>query len=77
MATDKLVPAFEAIENECRTAMMKNGGSVSHHHGIGKIRKRFTEKTLPPMAIDIFKNIKKDLDPNNVFATNNTYYIDE
>jgi alkyldihydroxyacetonephosphate synthase len=57
--------------------MMKNGGSVSHHHGIGKIRKRFTENTLPPMAIDVLKGIKSDMDPNNVFATNNTYYKNE
>ena len=32
---------YSAIEAKCRKAIMSNGGSLSHHHGIGKIRKRF------------------------------------
>jgi ABC-type iron transport system FetAB ATPase subunit len=32
------------------------------------------KETLPPMAIELMDNIKKSLDPNNVFAINNTIY---
>lgn len=38
---DKVVQVYEDIENECRDECLKQGGSLSHHHGIGKVRKRF------------------------------------
>ena len=65
---------YEDIENDCRDEIMKSGGSISHHHGVGKIRKRFVENALPPMAIDFMKDLKTTLDPKNVFAINNTIY---
>jgi alkyldihydroxyacetonephosphate synthase len=63
---------YERVEDSARDEVMKNGGSISHHHGVGKIRKRFMESTLPPMAIEWQKDIKNAVDPNNVFAINNT-----
>ena len=51
---------------------MNCGGCISHHHGVGKIRKVFIDRTLPRMALDWQKKIKEAIDPNNVFAINNT-----
>jgi alkyldihydroxyacetonephosphate synthase len=65
---------YEFVENECRDEIMKNGGSISHHHGVGKLRKRFMNRTLTPMAIEALKKIKEVLDPKNIFAINNTVY---
>jgi len=56
---------------------LKNGGSISHHHGVGKIRKGFMERTMPPMAIKVAQDIKKSFDPTNVFGVNNTIYRTE
>lgn len=53
---------------------MRSGGSLSHHHGVGKIRKRFIKQTVTPLALDLMQDMKKSLDPNNVFAINNTIY---
>ena len=39
---DKTIETYEDIECEIRDEILKQGGSLSHHHGIGKIRKRFT-----------------------------------
>lgn len=47
---------------------------MSHHHGIGKVRKRFMKQILPPMALDLMQDVKKALDPKNIFAINNTIY---
>lgn len=69
---DKIVETYEHVENAARDETMLCGGCISHHHGVGKIRKRFIERTLPDMAIDWQKQIKDALDPNNVFAINNT-----
>ncbi|CDW72571.1 alkyldihydroxyacetonephosphate peroxisomal [Stylonychia lemnae] len=77
MQIKKVVQMYEEIENEARDEILRNGGSISHHHGVGKIRKRFSEKTMPPMAIDIMRNFKDIIDPKNVFAVNNTIYQNE
>ena len=53
------------------------GGGLSHHHGIGKIRKGFIERTLPPMAIKFQQDMKTALDPTNIFGINNTVYRSE
>ena len=71
---DKVVHVYEDIENECREEVLKQGGSLTHHHGIGKIRKRFMKTIFPQPALDFMQEIKKSLDPNDVFAVNNTIY---
>ena len=68
---------FAAIENAARAEILAAGGPPSHHHGVGKIRKGFMERTLPKMAIDWQAKIKDAIDPNNVFAINNTVYRSE
>lgn len=49
---DGVVEMYERIEDAARDEVMNCGGCISHHHGVGKIRKRFMERTLPPMAIE-------------------------
>lgn len=68
---------YTVVENAARDEVMACGGCISHHHGVGKIRKRFIDKTLPRMAIDWQKGIKDIIDPKNVFAINNTVYRSE
>ena len=74
---DKVVEVYEEIENECRDEALKQGGSLSHHHGIGKIRKRFMKRIMPPMAVEFMQDIKKSVDPKNIFAINNTVFRSE
>lgn len=68
----QIVEQYEHVEDAARDEVLKCGGSISHHHGVGKIRKQFIERTLPPMAIEWQRQIKEVLDPNNVFGINNT-----
>jgi alkyldihydroxyacetonephosphate synthase len=68
------VPIYEDVENDVREEIMRNGGSISHHHGVGKIRKRFIKKTMSPMGIEFMHDLKETIDPKNVFAINNTIY---
>lgn len=68
----QIVQTYEKIEDAARDEVMKCGGCISHHHGVGKLRKQFMNRTLPEMAIDWQKAIKDAVDPNNVFAINNT-----
>ena len=74
---EKLVDIYEEIENGARDEVFKCGGCISHHHGVGKIRKRFMEKTMPDMAQEWNKKIKDTIDPSNIFGINNTFIRSE
>ena len=66
---------FSKIEHELRSVIMKNGGSISHHHGVGKSRKDYMEEALSDGSIELLKNIKISSDPNNIFGIkNNIFY---
>lgn len=64
---------YSKIEEKCRESIMKKGGSISHHHGIGKIRQKFVDKVFNKRSIKLLKTIKKDLDPNNIMACGNSW----
>lgn len=65
---------FAKIEKRIRARVLSEGGSVSHHHGIGKLRKEFHGKFLSPAHIAILKEIKKTADPKNIFAIANNIF---
>jgi len=49
------------IESIC-----KNGGSLSHHHGVGKMIAPWMEKHLGSEQMNILRALKKHFDPNNI-----------
>ena len=63
---------FSDIEHKIRECFIKNGGSISHHHGVGKLRKDFMPETISPGSIDVIQGIKKSQDPNNIFGISNS-----
>jgi len=66
---------FSDIEHKLRSVIMKNGGSISHHHGVGKSRMDYMEQTLSDGNIKLLKSIKSSSDPNNIFGIrNNIFY---
>ena len=69
---------FAAIEHEMRETIMAHGGSISHHHGVGKLRRDFVEQTLTPTAIEMLREVKAAADPTNVFGiANNVFALEE
>jgi FAD/FMN-containing dehydrogenase len=56
--------------------MLRNGGAVSHHHGVGKRKKQIFYKAYPRFMLDSMVHLKRYFDPKNVFAINNTYFFD-
>ncbi len=67
---------FSIIEHALRETIMAHGGSVSHHHGVGKIRKDFMADTLSPTSIELLKDIKQAYDPDNIFGIRNNIFAD-
>ncbi|XP_072021273.1 alkyldihydroxyacetonephosphate synthase, peroxisomal-like [Amphiura filiformis] len=64
----KPVEVYEQIENCAREEILANGGSLSHHHGIGKLRKQFMHATVGDVGIGALKAVKQQLDPQNIFG---------
>lgn len=59
------------LENAAREEILKSGGSLSHHHGIGKIRQQFLPEIMSEAALRWKQNIKQSVDPQNVFGAGN------
>lgn len=64
---------YDAIEVAARDEVIACGGSISHHHGIGKLRKRWLQESISPTGINILRALKQELDPKNIFAANNLF----
>lgn len=65
------VGAYLAVEHAARDEILKAGGSLSHHHGIGKIRAEFLPRTLSPAARAWTAAVKRAVDPENLLAAGN------
>lgn len=62
---------FGKMEHSLREAILEAGGSVSHHHGVGKLRKDFIKDTFSEGTIEFIKQMKKGVDPKNIFGIKN------
>lgn len=65
------VEIYEKIEERARDEIIASGGSISHHHGVGKLRKKWYSSTVSSVGVGLFKAVKKELDPKNIFAIDN------
>lgn len=59
------------LENAARDEILKSGGSLSHHHGVGKLRREFLPRIMSATALQWKRELKKTLDPMNVFGAGN------
>jgi len=59
------------LENIARDEILNSGGSLSHHHGVGKLRRAFLPRIMSDTAIQWKRGLKKSLDPRNVFGAGN------
>jgi alkyldihydroxyacetonephosphate synthase len=62
---------YHDIEHRIRQTILDHGGSLSHHHGIGKIRTSFLPQIQTPATIAMVRNLKRAVDPANTFAIAN------
>lgn len=65
------VDTYEEIEHAAREEILANGGSLSHHHGVGKIRASFYPDAVGDAGVALYRATKAHLDPHNIFAAGN------
>jgi alkyldihydroxyacetonephosphate synthase len=62
------VGAYHEIETVARKEVLAAGGSISHHHGVGKLRLPFLGEIMSPAMQTWREQMKFALDPQGVFA---------
>ena len=62
---------YAEIERAARDEVLRSGGSLSHHHGVGKLRRGFLPRVLSPGMLEWSRQIKLAVDPTNVFGAGN------
>ena len=65
------VGKYMELEHAAREEILASGGSLSHHHGIGKIRKDFLGAIYSPGSLAFVRDVKRAVDPNNRFGAGN------
>ena len=67
---------FHHVEHALRQVVLDNGGSLSHHHGVGKIRQGFLPQIQTENSIQVLRQTKRAMDPRNVFGARNGVFAD-
>lgn len=65
------VREYAAIEHAAREEILAAGGSLSHHHGVGKLRQDFLDDVYSPASLEVVRRVKQAVDPANVFGAGN------
>ena len=65
------IKQFSEIEHMAREVILDCGGSLSHHHGVGKLRASFLSSIQSKTFQEVQQKIKEGLDPLNIFGARN------
>ncbi|KAG9338610.1 hypothetical protein JZ751_025448 [Albula glossodonta] len=65
------VHVYEQVEHAAREEILANGGSLSHHHGVGKLRKQWMQESISNVGMGMLKSVKEYVDPDNIFGNRN------
>jgi alkyldihydroxyacetonephosphate synthase len=68
---------YAEIERAAREEILKLGGSLSHHHGIGKLRQRYLPDIYSPTSLAWSRDAKRAFDPQNIFGCDNQHVAPE
>jgi alkyldihydroxyacetonephosphate synthase len=62
----KLPEQFWAIKSAASQAMIDAGGTITHHHALGRDHRAWYDQQRPPLFAEAFKGAKQRLDPHGV-----------
>lgn len=67
---------YQELEDMARDEIIDSGGSLSHHHGVGKLRAKWYPKQVSEIGVTLYQMTKNELDPKNIFANGNFFSQD-
>ncbi|MHA7836747.1 MAG: FAD-binding oxidoreductase [bacterium] len=62
---------YAEMERAAREEILRGGGSLSHHHGVGKLRQAFLPEIFSEPALRWRSELERAIDPGNVFGCGN------
>ncbi|KAL8440657.1 hypothetical protein Emag_007845 [Eimeria magna] len=65
------VEVYTDVEQNARQTILDCGGSISHHHGVGKLRKEFMARAVGETGVNVLRATKNMMDPKNIFGNGN------
>ncbi|KAL4635497.1 alkyldihydroxyacetonephosphate synthase, peroxisomal [Arapaima gigas] len=65
------IHVYEQVEQAARVEILANGGSLSHHHGVGKLRKQWMQEVISDVGLGMLRSVKQFVDPDNIFGNGN------
>ena len=57
---------WRSIKEAANNAIVKAGGTITHHHAVGRMHRDGWSKQMPDLHVDSLKAVKRTLDPNGV-----------
>jgi alkyldihydroxyacetonephosphate synthase len=57
---------WQTVKTAATEAILKHGGALSHHHGIGSMHKLWTSTYLGQEGVALLADVKKKIDPQNI-----------
>ena len=57
---------FEIFHKGIIEAIHKNKGSLSHHHGVGRLTSAWLEDEIGELGVKVYKGLKNTLDPSGI-----------
>ena len=62
----RLVDQFWAIKSAASEAMVSAGGTITHHHALGRDHRTWYDRERPQLFADVLRAAKQQLDPHQV-----------
>jgi alkyldihydroxyacetonephosphate synthase len=62
----KEMEQWQMVKEAATEAILKHGGALSHHHGIGSMHKTWLGVYLGQEGLSLLTHLKKKLDPDNI-----------
>ena len=62
---------YAEMERAAREEILRAGGSLSHHHGVGKLRRSFLPEVFSETALEWRAALERAVDPKNLFGSAN------
>ncbi len=57
---------WQLIKETATEAIIKHGGALSHHHGIGSMHKPWVQSYLGTGGLAFLEQMKRKIDPENI-----------
>ena len=64
---------WQAVKNAAMDVIMRWGGTISHHHGVGYEHGAWMENEIGRVGLEALRSLKRSLDPQAIMNPNKLF----